>query len=108
VARKRLEASNRAPQKISIRADGTDVIVTLDGQRYRGRPGGPPVQVKNIEGGTSMMRLEIQKDRLYQTFVADEGQRTNVFAPYAEGRSMNLWVTVHSGRLPKPVKYRLT
>lgn len=108
IASRRLKASNEIPKKVSVRQDGDMVIVSIDENVYRAALGGPPVRVENSEGGTSRMQLHLRQGRLYQSFRADEGQRINVFAPYADGDRINLWVTVRSDRLPAPVKYHLT
>lgn len=108
IASDRLKKTNDAPKAISIREEGEDIVVQIDERTYRGRPNGPAIEVPNVEGGTSKMRLEFRDGKLYQHFAAKEGQRTNVFAPYPNGKRLNLWVTVRSPRLPKPVKYHLT
>lgn len=108
IANDRLKKTNDAPQAISIREEGEEIVVKIDKQTYRGRIDGPAVVVPNVEGGTSKMRFEVRDGKLYQHFAANEGQRTNVFAPYPNGKRLNMWVTVRSPRLPKPVKYHLT
>lgn len=108
IAEDRLLKANDVPRQISIQREGDAIIVVIDGRTYKARPGGETVRVKNSEGGTSAMRFELKNDRLYQYFSAEDGRRVNVFAPYADGQRLNLWVTVASPRLPKDVKYRLT
>ncbi|HET9985977.1 MAG TPA: hypothetical protein VFQ38_20425 [Longimicrobiales bacterium] len=44
---------------------------------------------------------------LEQRFVADDGQRVNVYTLSPDGQSLSMDVTVTSPRLPQPVTYRL-
>jgi hypothetical protein len=60
-----------------------------------------------VRGECVRVTTEWEDDRLAQTFVAEDGQRVNVFAVSPDGNTLTVSVTVTSPHLRAPLIYRL-
>ncbi len=107
IARKRLVASNPVPKTISIQIVDDEVTLRMDGRSYTGKLGGGSHRVSVPGGETSSMRFKKSGPSLQQLLHASEGDRTNTFTPREDG-GIDMSVRIHSDRLPKDVRYRVT
>jgi hypothetical protein len=105
IARGRLEGKNPLVQRIQIRMDGDDVIISLDSRSYRAPKSGARVAARDNDGNAIEISHRIENGKLVQTFYSDSGTRRNVFQ--LRGNMLQLNVTITSGSLPGPVRYGL-
>lgn len=108
IARKRLNAANEVPSRLSIAAEGERVTVRLDGTTYTATLGGKSVKVRDADGNRSRLRYEMHGESLHMILDGDEGDRFNVFTPRNDGKGVTMRVTMKSSKLPKSVVYRLS
>jgi len=115
IARPRLRSTNVAYPQLGIVID-QNVRVDMQGrpsvssplngeavlwQRETGRVC-PTVRDNCVRVTTTM-----QNGQLTQTFVAEDGQRVNVYSVSPDGNTLTMNVTVTSPRLPNPLTYKL-
>jgi hypothetical protein len=70
---------------------------------------GTPVAMKNSDGDPMKLSHRTTPDgKLVQSFVGENGSRTTTFVLSADGKTLVTYVSIDSGKLPKPVRYTLT
>jgi hypothetical protein len=107
IARDRLTETNQIPSSLVIRRQGRRITVSLEDRTYSAELGGPPVTVTGSTGDALRLTYRLRDQRLVQAFVGERGGRTNTYFVDAEGR-LRVDVEVHSPRLPKDLRYRLS
>lgn len=109
IARYKLTNVNPAYQKITLSITPQQVSVKLDDRVPILMPGnGQEAPWTREDGEKFMVAAHPQGNELVQTFRNDEGARTNVFKLSPDGKTLTLYVTVTSPRIPKPLTYTMT
>ena len=107
IARGRLRSTNQPYRRLVIASQGAQTSVTTDTRAAILTPSnGNAVRWRREDGETLNVSTSWQGDKLVQTFRADDGTRVNSYQMNADG-SMTMTVTITSGRLPRPLTYRL-
>lgn len=108
VARGRLTRTNEPYRAITIRQSGEEIsIITDDRAPIVARPDGNPARWQREDGEELDLTTRWDGPMLEQTFVAEDGQRRNVYSLAPDGDTLELDVTVTSPRLPAPLTYTL-
>ena len=108
IARGRLKKTNPAYDSIAIAFPATNISVTLEQRKPIVFPAnGTAVKWTREDGEVFDVSGKVANGVLTQTFVAEDGRRTNTYTLSPDGRTMTLNVKVESPRLPKPVTYKL-
>jgi hypothetical protein len=109
IARYKLGNVNPAYQKITLAISPQHVSVKLDDRNPIVMPGnGSEVWWTREDGEKFLVAAHPAGSQLTQTFRNDEGARTNVFKLSPDGKTLTLYVTVTSPRIPKPLNYTIT
>ena len=109
IARYKLSNVNPAYQKITLSITPQQVSVKLDDRNPILMPGnGQEAPWTREDGEKFMVAAHVQGNQLIQTFQNDEGHRTNVFHVSPDGKTLTLFVTVTSPKIPKPLTYTMT
>lgn len=109
IARGRLKKTNEPYRRVIISPTAAEISIAMDQRAPIVTPSdGTAIDWKRPEDG-EMLKVSTswEGDRLRETFVADDGQRENVFSLSPDGRTLRMDVTVSSPRLPAPVRYAL-
>jgi len=107
IARGRLRSTNQPYRRIVIASQGTQTSVTTDSRAAILTPSnGNSIRWRREDGETLNVSTSWQGDKLVQTFRADDGTRVNSYQMNPDG-TMTMTVTITSGRLPRPLTYRL-
>ncbi|HEY0779656.1 MAG TPA: hypothetical protein VGD56_16935 [Gemmatirosa sp.] len=109
IARSRLRSANEVHEHLALTITATEVATRVDRSPPIASPAnGTPVTWVRENGDVFQLHTVVTGQRLVQTFIGRDGSsRENVFAPGADGRTLNVAVTVAHPRLPMPVTYRL-
>lgn len=108
VARGRLTRTNEPYRTITIRQSGDEIsIITDDRAPIVARADGTAMRWQREDGEELDLTTRWDGPRLEQTFVAEDGQRRNVYSLAPDGDTLELAVTVTSPRLPAPLTYTL-
>ncbi len=108
IARGRLRGTNQPYRRIVIAHTQTSVSITTDDRAAITSPSnGTPVKWRREDGETLDVSTEWENGKLEQTFKADDGQRVNTYSLSADGRTLTMAVTITSGKLPQPLRYKL-
>lgn len=108
VARGRLRKTNQPYQRVAISHTPQQVTVTTDGRAPIVTPAnGTPIDWTREDGEKLKVSTEWENSALEQTFRAEDGQRVNTYTISPDGRTLTMNVTITSGRLPKPLTYKL-
>jgi hypothetical protein len=108
VARGRLTKTNSPYQSLSIRQSNSQISIVTDQRAPIVSPGdGSPIKWTREDGEVFDVTTRWVGGTLEQTFVADDGQRKNVYALGADGSTLEMRVTVTSPRLAQPLTYTL-
>ena len=109
IARYKLTNVNPAYQKITLSITPQQVSVKLDDRNPILMPGnGQEAPWTREDGEKFQVAAHVGQGQLTQTFRNDEGARTNVFRLSPDGKTLTLFVTVTSPRIPKPLTYTMT
>lgn len=106
IAKKRLRKSNKIAQRVEIRCEGEQITIAFDGTGHTGRLDGSTGTTKGSSGQKLDLRYVLKGDRLVQSFDGDGGGKRNELA--LDGDRLAMDVTIHSPRLPRDIRYRLT
>jgi hypothetical protein len=106
IARSKLLDGNKIAQRLDIVVEGDAISVAFDGRPFLAGLDGSSKRVVGILGDELDYHVEIGGTRLRQVFAGDKGGRSN--AMRRAGGKLAVDVKVTSGRLPKPLQYRLT
>lgn len=108
VARGRLTRTNEPYGSITIRQAGEEIsIITDDRPPIVVRPDGNAMRWQREDGEELDLTTRWNGPRLEQTFMAEDGERRNVYSLAPDGNTLELHVTVTSPRLPAPLTYTL-
>lgn len=106
IARDRMKAAMAINSAITITSDATNLTISLDSLAYAAPLAGGSVKVTGITGDKLNLSYSISSSKIDQKFSGDQGGRVNTFTKSGDQLVMN--VRVHSDKLPKDVKYKLT
>jgi len=107
IARSRLKKTNqpyltveiqRTDSTYGIGSDGDDPVVTP--------ASGEVIKWRRKDGEVFDVNTVETEGGVRQTFTADDGSRENFWLPQADG-GLELQVTIRSGKLPEPIRYRM-
>lgn len=108
IARGRLTKTNTPYQSVDIRETDAQVTIVTDSRAPIVAPAdGTPVKWTREDGELFDVTIRRVNGALEQTFIAEDGQRKNVYVLGADGNSLEMHVTVSSPRLAKPLTYTL-
>jgi hypothetical protein len=108
IARGRLTKTNNPYQTLSLsESDGKVTIVTDQRAPIVSPADGTPVKWTREDGEVFDVTTKRVGGALEQTFIADDGQRKNVYSLGADGKTLEMQVTVTSPRLAEAVTYTL-
>lgn len=108
IARSRLKKANPHYGRIEIARGASDFSVRFDARKPVLMPlDGRSVKWTREDGEQFDVSAKLQGDTLVQTFLAEDGQRTNAFSLGTDGKLL-LRVTLTSPQLPEPVRYQLS
>lgn len=109
IARSKLRSSTQVKDSIGFAFAGGFVTSTASGTGALRSPENGSAVAYTIDGEKLRVSHLLRADgHLIQTFVAADGSRTNDYAVSADGRRMNVAVTLSSPKLPRAVHYVLT
>ena len=109
IARGRLTKVNPSYQKLMIAISDKEVLVKFDDRApIHMLPGGKSSPWTREDGEQFMVAAQVSKDQMIQTFKNDEGERTNVYKMSADGKSLTLFATIKSPKLPKALTYTIS
>jgi hypothetical protein len=106
IARDRLKSAMATAAAISITSDATNLTVSLDSLVYTAPLTGGSVKATGITGDKLNLSYAISSAKIDQKFSGDQGGRVNTFTKSGDQLVMN--VRVHSDKLPKDLKFKLT
>lgn len=107
-ARRRLAAASEIPAGLSLSLRGDLLTVRLPEGAYAAPLDGSVVKVAGPSGDPVSLRHQLVGDAgVRQHFDSDDGRRVNLCEPLADGR-LRIHVTLHSPKLPKPLRYAMT
>lgn len=108
VGRKRIEAKTHIPAWVEIKqtAPGT-VTFHFEGRAPEPCPLSGSTKGKDPDGKDAEFTARWDGASLVQTVATEDGKRTNVFKPQADG-SMKLSVELRSERFETPIRYTLS
>ena len=108
IARGRLRRTNQPYNRVVVNYTTSQVSTTFDQRRAIESPAnGQPVKWTREDGEKFDLSGHVTNGVLTQTFVAEDGRRTNTYTLSPDGKTLTLNVRVESPRLPKPVMYKL-
>lgn len=108
IARGRLVRTNEPYQRITIQQAGSQVTITTDDRTpIVAQSDGHPMKWTREDGEVMDLTTGWADGTLEQTFIAEDGQRKNVFELSPDGNTMAMHVTVTSPRLAAPLTYTL-
>jgi hypothetical protein len=108
IARSRLKKTNPIYRRIVIARNADEIVVMPDDRKpVRSPSDGSTIEWIREDGEKFRVRADWRDSTLSQTFIAEDGQRTNEFSLDAGGAAMQLKVTITSERLNKPMTYKM-
>lgn len=108
IARGRLSKTNQPYHTLTIRSSGSEVTIVRDDLPAIVAPAdGNPIKWRREDGEVLDLTTRWADGALEQTFIAEDGQRKNVFALAPDGNTLEMRVTVTSPRLAAPLTYTL-
>lgn len=108
IARGRLTKTNAPYQTLSLRESAGQVTIVTDQRAPIVSPSdGSPIKWTREDGEVFDVTTRWAGGALEQTFIADDGQRKNVYSLAADGNTLEMHVTVTSPRLELPLTYTL-
>ncbi len=110
IARGRLKKTNQPYQRLTIVQPAGHFSIMTDARPAIVTPaGGAAIQWKRPEDGEMLnVSTAMTGSKLVQTFAAEDGKRVNEYTLSPDGQTLTMVATVSSGRLPKPLVYKLT
>ncbi len=108
IARGRLTRTNEPYRTLTIQQSGSQVTIIRDEMApIVAAPDGNPIKWTREDGEVLDLTTQWVDETLDQTFIADDGQRKNVFTLSPDGGTLEMHVTVTSPRLSAPLTYTL-
>lgn len=107
IAKGRLQKVNQPYQHMTLNV-GSKISIATDGREAINGANGSTFKWTRPEDGEKLdVTLRSTGGSLEETFASSDGKRVNVFTPSADGKKLTMSVTVTSGKLPKPLTYKL-
>jgi hypothetical protein len=106
-ARSRLRDATAPEAEITIQDEGERVALATGGRRVVVSTDGSSTRVSGESGGGTM-RATRRDGHLMVTVCSDDATRTTVYRLSPDGARLTLEVSLTSGRLSEPVRYRVT
>lgn len=108
-AEDKLKAKTKPCASLDVSFAGDKISVKCDDRpAYVSPMGNEKARYKSSEGATYALRQDIDGRTLTQTFVSEDGTRTNTMQLTPSGQTILLKARLESGQLPRPLEYRLT
>lgn len=108
-AEDKLKAKTEPCETLDVSFPGEKISVKCDGRpAYVSPTGYEKARYESAEGATYALRQKLEGRTLTQTFVSDDGKRTNTLQLTPSGQTILMKATLESGQLPRPLEYRLT
>ena len=108
IARGRLVRTKEPYCRITIQQSGSQVTITTDDRApIVAHSDGNPMKWIREDGEVMDLTTAWANASLEQTFIAEDGQRKNVFELSPDGNTLQMHVTVTSPRLAAPLTYTL-
>lgn len=109
IARARLRSANEVHDHLSVAITPAEITTRVDHAAPITSPAnGASVTWTRENGDVFQLHTLLRAGGLVQMFVGKDGSsRENVFCPGADGRTLDIAVTVSHARLPRPVAYHL-
>jgi hypothetical protein len=108
IARKRLIEANKIIASLSFSLGGDPLVATyVDGRVIEAPRSGDPIRWVDQFGEKIKVSHHLDGDGLIQKMSGSKGKRRNVYRFSDEDKSMTLSVTIESGVLPEPVRYKV-
>jgi len=107
MGRKRVEAKTHIPAWVEIKQSGQTVTFHFEGRQPEPCPLQGSTKGKDPDGKEAEFSARQEGQKLIQTVKTEDGQRTNVFVPQADG-SMKLNVELKSERFKTPIRYTIS
>lgn len=109
IARSRLKEKTQIRQNIGFAFGGGNITMTASDVAPAVSPeNGSPGSYKSGSDTLKLVQKINGNGQLVQQFIAEDGGRTSVFSLSADGKTLNVSITVTSSKLPEAVKYNLT
>ena len=106
--RKQLHKINVAYKQISISFSETEVSIATDQNPPLRTPlNGAPVDWTRDDGEKLKVSTVWEGKNLKRTFKVDGGERVNTYSISADGKTLNMQVSVTGDYLPQPLTYKL-
>lgn len=105
-ARRRLEVTNLPHNWLQIAIQGDQLTIESDRYTLTTPRNGELKRWERVKGDFVDVSTQLQGTRLEQRFVANDGQRVNVYTLSPDGKTLTLDVTVTSPKLDGPLTYR--
>lgn len=106
-SRRRLRSTNQPAAWVQIVPDGGVVTVETDRYKLVTPRDGIFEDWEREPGDLIDVTTRLERDRLEQTFDAEDGRRVNVYTLADDGDRLDLEVTVTSPKLDSPLVYHL-
>lgn len=108
-AEDKLQAKTAPCATLNVSFPGDDIAVECDSRPvYKSPQGNEKARYKSAEGVVYALRQNLDGRTLTQTFVSDDGTRTNKMTLTPSGKTILMRVKLESGQLPRPLEYNLT
>lgn len=105
IAADRLREKNPVRESVQTEVSGDRIAITYGDARYESRSGNWETVVAT---GEEVELLQTASgDAIYQTFRAEDGEKTTVYRFSPDGERLTLDITLTSPRLPAPLRYSL-
>ncbi|QDG50301.1 hypothetical protein FIV42_06005 [Persicimonas caeni] len=105
----KLEAKTVPCATLEVSFPGDDIAVECDDRPvYKSPVGNEKTTYTASDGSKYALRQNLDGRTLTQTFVSEDGTRTNKMTLTPSGKTILMRVRLESGQLPRPLEYSLT
>lgn len=105
----KLEAKTVPCASLDISFPGDDIAMECDNRPvYKSPMGNETVQYTAEDGSVYKLSQNLEERTLTQTFVSEDGERTNTLRLTPSGETILMRVKLVSDQLPRPLEYNLT
>jgi len=107
-ARDKISKVARVHKRVSIALAGKEISIVADDYTLPPVPtDGSILMYHNREGDVLRLRTRLEGNKLEQTFLADNGSRTNFCELSQDGNTLQMRVMIKSDYFDEPMKYTL-
>ncbi len=107
-ARDKITKVSRVHRRVSIALAGKEISIVADDYTLPPAPtDGSILMYHNREGDVLRLQTRLDGNRLEQTFLADNGSRTNVCELSQDGNTLQMRVVIKSNYFDQPMQYTL-